>query len=233
MLTRRRFLTRTALSAAGLSFAAPQILRAQAGGSPNEKLNIGIIGVAGQGGFSVSQLKGISNLVALCDVDERNLNAAGEKFPSAKKYRDFRRLVEQKDIDAIVVATPDHTHAVAAVAALKNGRHLYCEKPLARTVSEVRIITETARQMKRVTQIGTQIHAGSKYRRVVELIKSNCIGPVEEVHVWVNSSYGGKDVPTSTPPFLRTSIGTSGSAPSNRVPTAGIRAVQLAQLVGV
>jgi len=200
MLTRRRFLTKTAFSAAGLSFAAPQVLRAQAGLSANEKLNIGIVGVAGQGGFSISQLKSISNIVALCDVDEKNLNAVGEKFPDAKRYRDFRRLVDQQDIDAIVVATPDHTHAVAAVAALKSGRHLYCEKPLARTISEARIITETARQMKRVTQIGTQIHAGSNYRRVVELIKSKSIGPVEEVHVWVNSSYGGKDLPTFGPP---------------------------------
>jgi hypothetical protein len=199
MLSRRRFLTRAALSSAAVWFA-PQFLRAQSGASANDKLNVAIIGVAGQGGFSISQLKDISNIVALCDVDEKNLNAVGEKFPAARKYRDFRRLIDQKDIDAIVVATPDHTHAVAAVAGLKSGRHLYCEKPLARTVSEVRIITETARQMKRVTQIGTQVHAGSNYRRAVELIKSNSIGPVEEVHVWVNSSYGGKEPPTSTPP---------------------------------
>jgi predicted dehydrogenase len=200
MLSRRHFLTRAALTTATVSFAAPQFLRAQSGRAANEKLNIGIIGVAGQGSFSIGQLQGISNIVGLCDVDEKNLNAAGEKFPMAKKYRDFRRLLDQRDIDAIVVATPDHTHAVAAVAALKSGRHLYCEKPLARTVSEARLITETARQMKRVTQIGTQIHAGTNYRRVVELIKSNCIGPVEEVHVWVNSSYGGKEAPGSTPP---------------------------------
>ena len=101
--------------------------------------------------------------------------------------------IDQKDIDAIVVATPDHTHAVAAVAALQSGRHLYCEKPLARTISEARIITETARKYKRVTQIGTQIHAGNNYRRVVELVQSGAIGPVREVHVWVNAIYGGHD----------------------------------------
>jgi len=203
-LTRRQFLTRTTATAAGLWLAAPQFLRAQPGSAANDKLNIGIIGVAGQGSFSVGQLKDISNIVALCDVDENNLNAVGEKFPAAKRYRDFRRLIDQKDLDAIVVATPDHTHAVAAVAALKSGRHLYCEKPLARTVSETRIITDTARQTKRVTQIGTQIHAGNNYRRVVELIRSGAIGEIGEVHVWVNSNYGGKDAPKTTPPVPAT-----------------------------
>ncbi|HKS38301.1 MAG TPA: Gfo/Idh/MocA family oxidoreductase, partial [Verrucomicrobiae bacterium] len=90
---------------------------------------------------------------------------------------------------------PDHTHAVAAVAALRSGRHVYCEKPLARTISEARTIAETARRHKRVTQIGTQIHAGTNYRRVVELIQSGAIGAVGEVHVWVNATYGGKNRP--------------------------------------
>ena len=199
-LTRRDFLTRTATTAAGLWLAAPQFLRAQSGSAANDKLHIGVIGVAGQGGFSIGQLKGIANLVALCDVDAKKLAAAKQQFPDAKTYSDFHRLVDQKDLDAIVVATPDHSHAVAAVAALKSGRHLYCEKPLARTISETRIITEAARTMRRVTQIGTQIHAGSNYRRVVELIRSGAIGDVSEVHVWVASSYGGKDRPKETPP---------------------------------
>ncbi|PYK65720.1 MAG: oxidoreductase, partial [Verrucomicrobia bacterium] len=103
-------------------------------------------------------------------------------------------------IDAVVVGTPDHTHAVAAVAALQSGRHVYCEKPLARTVSETRIITETAREHKRVTQIGTQIHAGSNYRRVVELVQSGAVGPVREVHVWVAATYGGMEAPKETRP---------------------------------
>jgi predicted dehydrogenase len=198
MRTRRQFLQRTALGSAGLWLAGAPTLRAARNLSANEKLNIGVIGVAGQGGFSIQNLSD-QNLVALCDVDEKNLAAAAKKFPQATLYNDFRRLVDQKDIDAIVVATPDHTHAVAAVAALKSGRHLYCEKPLARTVSEVRIITETARKMKRVTQIGTQIHAGNNYRRVVELIRSDAIGEVRSVHVWVASSYGGKERPTEAP----------------------------------
>jgi hypothetical protein len=99
-----------------------------------------------------------------------------------------------------VVATPDHTHAVASMAALKSGRHLYCEKPLTHTISECRLVTDTARKLKRVTQIGTQIHAGTNYRRVVELVQSNAIGKVRDVHVWVNATYGGKDLPKENPP---------------------------------
>ena len=196
---RRQFLRLGAAAAGGLSVGFPQLLRAQTGVAPSEKLNIGIIGVAGQGGFSIGQLKDIANITALCDVDQNNLDAVGKQFPAARKHRDFRRLVDQKDLDAVVVATPDHTHAVAALAALRSGRHLYCEKPLARTVSETRAITDTARRMKRVTQIGTQIHAGANYRRVVELVRSEVIGEVREVHVWVGSSYGGGQRPTDTP----------------------------------
>src|SRR6185369_451362 len=147
-------------------------------------------------------LKNVSgeNIVALCDVDDKLLDAAMVKHPSATRYNDFRRLLERKDIDAVVVAIPDHSHAVAAVAALQSGRDVYCEKPLARTISEARIITETARRHKRVTQIGTQIHAGNNYRRVVELVQGGTIGPVNEVHVWVSATYGGKKLPTDTPP---------------------------------
>ena len=189
LVTRRRFLQATALSVYGL--ALPSYARKL---SANDKLNIGVIGVAGRGG---ENLNGVSsqNIVALCDVDDRNLAAAATKFPSAKTYSDFRRLVDQKDIDAIVVATPDHTHAVACMAALKSGRHLYCEKPMTHTISECRRVRELAAKKKLVTQLGTQIHAGTNYRRVVELVQSGTIGPIEEVHVWVNATYGGKKKP--------------------------------------
>jgi predicted dehydrogenase len=163
------------------------------------KLNLGVIGVAGRGGENLQGVAG-ENIVALCDVDDQRLTAAAQRFPNAKTYHDFRRLLDQKDIDAVVVSTPDHTHTVAAVAALKSGRHLYCEKPLTRTVSECRIVTDLARREKRVTQLGTQIHAGNNYRRVVELVRGDVIGPVAEVHVWVAVNYGGKTRPKDTPP---------------------------------
>lgn len=168
--------------------------------SPNERLNIGIIGVAHQGNYNLTNVAS-ENIVALCDVDDSYLAAAQQKFPSAKTYNDFRRLLDRDDLDAVVVATPDHTHAVAAVAALKSGRHLYCEKPLTRTISECRAVMEAASKHKRVTQIGTQIHAGTNYRRAVELVRAGVIGAVSEVHVWVDVTYGGKDRPTETPPI--------------------------------
>src|SRR5205807_4967326 len=169
--------------------------------SPNERLHVGVIGVAAQGEYDWTNVAAAgAEIVAWCDVDENRTGKARETFPKASFDVDFRDLLDRKGIDAVIVATPDHTHAVAAVAALKSGRHVYCEKPLARTVSEARIIAETARQHKRVTQIGTQIHAGTNYRRVVELVQSGAVGPVREAHVWVSATYGGRDLPKETPP---------------------------------
>src|SRR5688572_13937126 len=196
-LPRRQFLTTLGAAAAGVALSGCQTARPRKI-SANEKLNIGFIGVAGQAGYSISNLKD-QNIVALCDVDANNLAKVAQDFPSAKTHRDFRRLIDQRGIDAIVIATPDHTHAVATAAALRTGRHVYCEKPLTHTVSEARFITDLAKKTKLVTQIGTQIHAGNNYRRVVELVQSGSIGTVREVHVWVNSNYGGKPRPKETP----------------------------------
>lgn len=197
LFNRRGFLKQGTIAGAGfllarVSFAGSRTI------SPNEKLNIGIIGVNHQGNYDMSNVA-TENIVALCDVDDTYLAAAAKRFAGAKTYNDFRRLLEQKDIDAVVIATPDHTHAVATVAALRSGRHVYCEKPLTRTISECRIVMETARKTGRMTQIGTQIHAGDNYRRVVELVQSGAIGVVDKVHVWVNVTYGGKERPTETP----------------------------------
>ncbi len=204
-LTRRRFLqTSAAAWTAGLWSS---LLQAQEKKRPaNEQLRVGVIGIAGQGAYDTNEVDaaGGAAIVALCDVDEnREENRKGvarKRFPKAKFYNDFRRLIDQKDLDAVIVATPDHTHAVATMAALKAGLHVYCEKPLTHTVSEARIVAETAAKQKRVTQMGTQIHAGSNYRRVVELIQSGAIGAVREVHVWCAKSHGGSDRPKETPP---------------------------------
>ena len=197
--SRRTFLKRTAFGAAGLWLAIPKASAARKL-SPNEKLNIGVIGVANRGGDNLNGVAG-ENIVALCDIDDKFLTAAAQKFPSAKTYNDFRLLLEQKDIDAVVISTPDHTHAVIAVQTLKSGRHVYCEKPLTHTISEARMVTDLARKHKRVTQIGTQIHAGNNYRRVVELIQSGAIGTVRDVHVWVNASYGNRERPKEARPI--------------------------------
>lgn len=194
---RRRFLQETTLLGAGALLGS--ITSDARATSPNERLNIGIIGVAHQGNYDLTNVTS-ENIVALCDVDDSYLASVAQKFPGARTYNDFRRLLDQKQIDAVVVAIPDHSHAVATVAALRSGRHVYCEKPLTRTISECRIVMETTRRTRRVTQIGTQIHAGTNYRRVVELVRSGAIGQVEEVHVWVNVTYGGKPLPHDAPP---------------------------------
>ena len=197
-LTRREFIRRASLATAGVFYLSRNLSLGKI--SANERLNIGAIGVAHQANYDISNLAS-ENIVALCDVDDNYLAEAKQKYPGAKTYNDFRRLLEQKDIDAVVIATPDHTHAVATVAALQSGRHVYCEKPLTRTISECRIVTELARKKKLITQIGTQIHSGNNYHQVVELIQKGEIGTVNEVHVWVNATYGGKDAPRDTPPI--------------------------------
>jgi len=200
-VNRRHFLRSVGVAAAGATFAGSQSLSHAARKlSANDKLNIAVIGVAGRGGENLKEVAALENIVALCDVDSTRLAAAAQRFPDAKTYSDFRRLIDQRDIDAILVATPDHTHAVATAAALRSGRHVYCEKPLTHTVSEARIITELAAKSKLVTQIGTQIHAGNNYRRVVELVQGGAIGLVKEVHVWASAVYGGSDAPKDRPP---------------------------------
>lgn len=167
--------------------------------SPNDRLNIGIIGTANR---AQSNIRGVSsqNIVAVCDIDDNYLSDIKERFPAARSYNDFRKLLEQKNIDAVVISTADHTHAAATVAALKSGRHVYCEKPLAHSVGEARIVALTAAKHKRATQMGTQIHASSNYRRVVEIIEHGDIGQVKECHVWCEKSWSGDGHPTEQPP---------------------------------
>ncbi|MCD6338869.1 MAG: Gfo/Idh/MocA family oxidoreductase, partial [Verrucomicrobia bacterium] len=137
---------------------------------------------------------------ALCDVDARFLAAAAKKHPRAARYRDFRKMLEKEKLDALVVATPDHTHAAATAAGLRLGLPVYCEKPLTRTVSECRIVRRLAAEKGAPTQLGTQIHAGENYRRVVEWIRAGVIGEVREVHVWSSASYGKIKLPKDRPP---------------------------------
>jgi predicted dehydrogenase len=160
----------------------------------NEKLNVACVGVTGRGG---EDMDGVSreNVVAICDCDERNLAVAAKKaeVAKAKQFYDFRKMLDEigDQIDAVVVGTPDHTHAPVALMAMRMGKHVYCEKPLAHNVREIRLMRETAKQKKLATQMGTQIHASENYRRVVELVKAGAIGKVERAHNWVPTSYSG------------------------------------------
>ena len=183
--SRREFIKTTAASSATLCF--PAITRSK---SPNGKLNVGLIGVGGRGRSHVNACR-YEDIVALCDVNANSLKGALKTAPDARTYKDLRDFFGKlEDIDAVVVATTEHTHAFATLPALQAKKHVYCEKPLTRDVHECRIITEAAAKAGVQTQMGTQIHAGENYRRVVELIQAGAIGPVSEVHTWVSRAWG-------------------------------------------
>lgn len=184
---KRRIARRTFLATAGAAVAAPAFLR---GRDLNNKLNIAVIGTGGRGGANLASVAS-ENIVALCDVNQQSLDQAGTRHPGAKKFTDFRKLFDHaKSFDAVVVSTCEHTHAYATMLALKNGKHVYCEKPLTHGIWEARRIREEAAKVKVATQMGIQLHATEHYRRVVELIWAGAIGPVREAHVWVSRAWG-------------------------------------------
>ncbi|MFT5466612.1 MAG: putative dehydrogenase [Verrucomicrobiales bacterium] len=191
--SRRRFIGAAASAAAGASaIGFPAITHCQ---SPNSKLQVGVIGVGGRGGSNFSKVQN-ETIVALCDVNKNNLDSAAAKKPEAKTFVDYRDLYAEmiEKLDAVVVSTPEHTHAFALLPALRAKKHVYCEKPLTRDVFESREVLkawEAAGGLNGVaTQMGTQIHAGENYRRVVELVQSGAIGDVTECHVWVSRAWG-------------------------------------------
>lgn len=154
--------------------------------SPNEKLNIAAIGAGGQAATDIGGCAG-ENIVALCDVDRKRLEERGAKFPKARLFRDYRQMIESmKEIDAVIVSTPDHHHAPAAVMAMRLGKHVYCQKPMSHSVWEARLMREVAAKTKVVTQMGNQGHAYDSTRRLVELVQAGAIGEVREVHVWTD-----------------------------------------------
>ncbi|HUR45021.1 MAG TPA: Gfo/Idh/MocA family oxidoreductase [Candidatus Saccharimonadales bacterium] len=187
-LNRRSFLKQASLAAAGAWMTSAPAFAS--GRSATDKLNIGVIGVANRASSNLAGMRS-ENIVALCDVDDTFLLRAAARLPQARTYRDFRKLLEQPGLDAVVVSTADHTHALATIIAMQSGMHVYCEKPLTHSVQEARIVAETAGKYKRVTQMGTQIHAGTNYRRVVELIQSGAIGQITECHVFCEKSWSG------------------------------------------
>lgn len=192
---RRRFLSTTAAaSSAALVGYHVNPSPAKASTSPNEKLNLVAVGATGRAGENISGCRS-QNIIAIADVDSDLLEKGGQAYPDANRYQDFRIMLEKESerIDGVLVGTPDHTHAPAAAMALRMKKAVYCEKPLTHTVHETRVLRELAKQTGVATQMGTQIHAGGNYRRVVELIRAGAIGPIKEVHVWAGAQYtGGK-----------------------------------------
>ncbi len=194
-VSRRRFL-QAAGAAAGLALA-PSGLAA----SPREKLNVAFIGVGGRGAANLGGLAPGNNVVALCDVDERRAAEAFKRFPDARRFRDFRKMFDEmgKSIDAVAISTPDHTHAVAALEAIRRGLHVYCEKPLAHSVGEVRALMKAAREKGVVTQLGNQGHSTDSIRRCVEWVRDGAIGRVHTVHASCSAVHNRvKDFPLLT-----------------------------------
>jgi predicted dehydrogenase len=205
-VSRRDFLLSAASTAAAFTIVPRYVLAASGQTPPSEKLNIAGVGLGGMGKSNLEKL-GDENIVALCDVDEKYAGKVFEKYPQAKIYRDFRRMLEkQKEIDAVVVATPDHTHAVISMMAIKMGKHVYCQKPLTHSVYEARMLTEAAREYKVATQMGNQGHSGEGVRLICEWIWDGAIGPVREVHAWTNRPVWpqGIDRPKDVPPVPAT-----------------------------
>ncbi len=200
-ITRRSFLHRSATVSTGF-LLLPHAQRAF-GYQANDKLNLAVIGVGGQGRGDMDQAVAAgAQVVALCDVDQARAGDAYTRYPSAKPFQDFRRMFEEvgQNIDAVIVATPDHTHAVACVAAMRHGKHVFCEKPLTRTVWEARVLRETARKTGVVTQMGNQGSASDRLRRAVELAHGGVLGDIHEAHVWFDGGNGPLQRPAGNPP---------------------------------
>jgi predicted dehydrogenase len=211
-ISRRSFLT-TAVALAGIGSAGEVPARAGAAPrrlAPSDRVNVAVVGAGGRGADNIRDvLAAGANLVALCDCDESNAAESFAKYPDARKYRDWRRLLDaQKDLDAVLVATPDHNHAVISIAAMQVGKHVYCEKPLARSIWEARQMAKAATASGVATQMGTQGHAYEGTRRAVEVLRAGIIGEVTELHVWTDRPAGwwpqGVLRPTETPPVPAT-----------------------------
>jgi predicted dehydrogenase len=186
---KRRDFVKAAAGVAAFSVFPSRVLGLDGGTPPSGKLNIAGIGVGGMGYGDLGNFSG-ENIVALCDVDQGYAAAAFREHPNAKAYADYREMLEkQKDIEAVFIATPDHTHAVIAAAAMRAGKHVYCQKPLTHDVYEARKLAEIAKETKVCTQMGIQYHAGEGIRLAREWIEAGAIGEVREVTAWSTLSY--------------------------------------------
>src|SRR5262245_10240771 len=196
-LSRRQFIVYSSLAAGGIVLRSSAATGRSKYMSPNEKLNVAVIGAGGKGSSDTDNVAELGeNIYALCDVDQNTLDARTtsnpkpkqKSYPQAKTYRDYRKMLDEigKDIDAVIVATPDHHHAPAAAMAMRMGKHVYCQKPLTHSVYEARTLRRLAKEKKVATQMGNQGSAGSGLRRAVEVIQAGLIGNPTELHVCSN-----------------------------------------------
>jgi predicted dehydrogenase len=184
-ISRREFIRNSAIS--GIGFVFLKNSKSAFSYAANEKLNIALVGVGGRGSWFVGAIPNLGqNVVAMCDVNEWKARPSFEKLPKARKFNDFRKMLSEMDkqIDAVVVAVPDHNHAVITVTAMKMGKHVFCEKPLTHNIYEARSLKQTAAKYKVASQMGNQGTASHAFRRAVELIQAGVIGDVRDVHAW-------------------------------------------------
>ncbi len=193
--TRRNFLRTAGASVAAITIVPRHVVAASGTTPPSEKLNLACIGISGMGAGDIDAVAPGNNIVALCDVDARHAAGTFQKFPAAKQYRDFRKMFDEmeKSIDAVTVSTPDHCHAVAAMAAIKRGKHVYCQKPLAHSVYEIRQLMKAAQEHKVVTQLGNQGHSFNSIRDFCEWIWDGAIGKVHTIHTGCTAVNSGLD----------------------------------------
>ncbi|HVK58627.1 MAG TPA: Gfo/Idh/MocA family oxidoreductase, partial [Candidatus Kapabacteria bacterium] len=190
-LSRRSFLTRTAVASSAFMIVPSHVLGLGGAQSANERLNIAAIGASGQGAGDIEALSS-QNIVALCDVDWAHAAGTFKKFPKARQFKDYRKMLDElKDVDAVIVATPDHHHAFASMHAIQLGKHVYCEKPLTHSVWEAREIAKAAREKKVATQMGNQGQASEGTRQLSELVMDNAIGKIHEAHIWTDRPSNG------------------------------------------
>ncbi len=183
---RRTFIKSTAAVGAGFWVAGG--VSAKASLSANEEIRFACIGIGGKGSSDSADAASNGKVVAICDIDDTRFDGADKKFPGAVRYNDFRKMLEENaaSIDAVTVSTPDHTHAVAALMAMRMGKHCFCQKPLTHSIEEARLLANVAREKKLVTQMGNQGTAESTLRMSAALIKKGIVGTVKEVHIWTN-----------------------------------------------
>jgi predicted dehydrogenase len=187
-VNRRRFLQTTAAAGAGYWLTATARSAARAADAPNGKLHFAGVGVGGKGSGDITQAGALGEVVALCDIDDHSLDRMAQRYTDAKKYFDYRQMLQEmgKQIDAVTVSTADHNHAPAAAMAMKMGKHVYVQKPLTHTVLEARTLRELAKKMGVCTQMGNQGSAENGVRRAVEIVQAGVLGPVREAYVWTN-----------------------------------------------
>jgi predicted dehydrogenase len=192
-LSRRGFIGKSSAALAGLTIVPRHVVSGLGYTAPSDKLNVAGVGISGMGRVNLENVAKTENIVALCDVDWREPTMKIFKtYPKAVQYKDFRVMLDrQKDIDAVIIATPDHTHAVVSMEAMKRGKHVYTQKPLTHTVFEARELASAARKYKVASQMGNQGQAGDGPRRLREMIWDGVIGPVHEVHVWTDRPNNG------------------------------------------